>query len=341
MPVTVEDIRRTFGTRIARTNDRMDQLRRDLMAMDVQSRIAVLEQYGIDEFIRQWSDRVEEKRSQGHYPSGHSPEQAWRAYGSRYMNMFADGDQRILRPLQGFQQSRDAARSRAAHQAGDAERRSLTPRWKRWWEGYYSGSFVNPSGVRRPEASLARWLIFRWDRLAALAQPLYSAGFQPNLTNQSANFVYSFLVLTGTDQAQRDGGLVAGQTYFNEILGRYCTGLNLLANSVVQYVYDYPTPLNPTDRANFERLCQNWNTLNQNPGNPPGFSPGLPYSHGQRIGYLYNCFNTKRQGGTPSDMLRQQAGIVIQRMGGLHIYPNRWANPCTGHAPAPVLPHHF
>jgi hypothetical protein len=163
----------------------------------------------------------------------------------------------------------------------------------------------------------------------ALAQRLRTAGWYPE--QEGLNYVNSFLVLTGSDQAQRDAGRVAGETYFNNILGRYCTRLNELATNIVRYAYRYPTAFQPSEKTTFEQICDAWGTLNGSPGNPPGLPQpsGLPYGHAERITAIHRLKEATRNKLTVSDLLRQSAGIEIQTMGGRHIFASRLSPPCS------------
>lgn len=337
---TPERIRQAFAATIRASADPMDSLRRDLLppSMLLPARVALLRQYGLDNFIRQWAERVERRRAAGHYRmtdrrTGESrdptPEEAWQLYGEHYIVMFAGGatgNQEILSALGRYQMTRDQEDlARSSRDAARIRVERLSD-WVQWWDNHY----LSPQGRIRPEAELARWLLFRWDRLTALAQRLRTAGWYPE--QSGLNYEHSYLVLTGSDQAQRDAGRVAGETYFSNVLGRYCTRLNELATTLVRYAYSYPTALQLSERTTFEQLCDAWGTLNGSPGNPPGLPhpSGLPYGHAGRITAIHRHKEASRTGSSVSDQLRQSAGIEIQTTGGRHIYASRLSPPCSG-----------
>jgi hypothetical protein len=167
---TPERIRRAFDAPIRPSDDPMDSLRRDLLPprMLLPARVELLRQYGLDNFIRQWADRVERRRAAGHFritdissreSRDPTPEEAWQHYGRHYIVMFAEGEtgnQEILSALRRYQITRD--QEDLARSSRDAARIRLErlSDWLQWWDNHY----LSPQGRIRPEAGLARGYSF-------------------------------------------------------------------------------------------------------------------------------------------------------------------------------------
>jgi hypothetical protein len=241
MPVTTQEIRRAFNEPLRRIpNDATDRLRTALMEPSMESsRAQIIVDYGVEEFIRQWANRVQRRLEAGHFPAGNTPSSAWEHYGRSYIQIFAggpNGDRRILLPL-----------SRFTLQAGGNPDADREPLWIEYWLGYFQNTtFPHPveglpqqtgnprSGPRDAPANggvarIALWALRHWSQFGGRASPLgQSAAMLRRERNfgsvweapRNEHWSRTLWVLSET-AATRRHGLPHGTSYFQQIYSGY------------------------------------------------------------------------------------------------------------------------